>query len=169
MIMSKKLPSQKELLNSFIYNPDTGNLYHLKSMQIADSVLGKTHKRLRVTFNNERYLSHRIIWKMVYGRDPKNQIDHINNCALDNRLCNLREATHQENCCNFSKQTNNATGYKGVHFSKLRNYWYWQIMNNGISYSKSGFLTKEEAFESRCAFGKQLHGDFYNAGGVSLV
>lgn len=49
-------------------------------------------------------------------------VDHINNDNLDNRFCNLRTATHQQNGFNQSKSTsknkNTYSKYKGVFYDK---------------------------------------------------
>jgi hypothetical protein len=51
------------------------------------------------------YGAARLAWLYVHGEWPKNQIDHINRLRDDNRLVNLRDVTHTENCNNIS--TNN--------------------------------------------------------------
>lgn len=50
--------------------------------------------------------------------DKSLDIDHINRNGCDNRRCNLRICTHQENQMNTSKQKNNKSNYKGVYFHK---------------------------------------------------
>lgn len=55
---------------------------------------------------------------------PLFNVDHINGNGLDNRRCNLRFATHQQNCCNLRPKLNKTSTYRGV---------YW----NGISWSAS--------------------------------
>lgn len=51
-------------------------------------------------------LAHRVVWYLHHGYWPEN-IDHINGIRTDNRICNLREVTHEENCQNRQ----HATGY----------------------------------------------------------
>jgi len=43
-------------------------------------------------------------------------IDHINHNTLDNRHCNLRHCTQQQNRWNSRKSINNTSGYKGVQW-----------------------------------------------------
>ena len=44
---------------------------------------------------------HRAIWEHVHGECPP-ILDHINRDKTDNRICNLRVATNQQNCLNTS-------------------------------------------------------------------
>lgn len=43
-------------------------------------------------------------------------IDHINHNKLDNRKCNLRLATRQQNCWNASGYKNSKSKFKGVYY-----------------------------------------------------
>lgn len=44
------------------------------------------------------------------------EIDHISLDTLDNRRCNLRVCSHQQNQCNQPLQRNNTSGVSGVSF-----------------------------------------------------
>ena len=49
-------------------------------------------------------LVHRFVWECFNGLIPCDKvIDHINDNAEDNRLCNLKLVTHQENCKKVQK------------------------------------------------------------------
>lgn len=68
-------------------------------------------------------LLHRYIYKELLKKNIDNKIiDHINSNKLDNRLCNLRIVTHQENALNCSKQKNTTSKYIGVSFKKKHSY-----------------------------------------------
>lgn len=72
------------------------------------------------------------------------QVDHINRDKLDNRRCNLREATQRLNNFNRSIQSNNTSGFKGV--SRTRNgRWWAYIRVRGKTVNLGTFDTPEEA------------------------
>ncbi len=53
-----------------------------------------------IIINKRRYLSHRLIFKLIHKKEPGTYIDHINQNKLDNRIENLREVTCAENAAN---------------------------------------------------------------------
>lgn len=61
------------------------------------------------------YKAHRVALCIVNGSWPPDEVDHINKDRTDNRLCNLREATHAENMRNRTGG-HGKFGLKGVRF-----------------------------------------------------
>ena len=59
---------------------------------------------------NKSIFMHRIINKTPDGLFT----DHINREGLDNRKCNLRTVTRNQNIFNSKPRKNNTSGYKGV-------------------------------------------------------
>ena len=92
--------------------------------------------------------------------------DHINGDGLDNRLCNLREATHAQNVRNSPKQSTNKVGYKGVsldHRGKKRRHkpmYRAQIKADGKYKNIGRFHTAIEAARAYDKAAKELHGEF---------
>lgn len=82
---------------------------------------------------DERYLVHRIIWKLHSGVDPVGIIDHIDNDKTNNRIENLRDVDYAANGQNRT-HTRNTSGEVGVNFTKSGK---WKatitIKNNTIS------------------------------------
>lgn len=72
---------------------------------------------------SKHHLAHRVIWAIVYGEWPKDQIDHINGDRADNRLKNLRQVSVVENGRNQKLRKSNNSGVMGVHWYGARNSW----------------------------------------------
>lgn len=71
-------------------------------------------KCVRVRWGKSQFLVHRIIWEMINGPIPDGmEIDHIDLDPWNNRIENLRLATHMENMANQGIR-NSKTGLKGV-------------------------------------------------------
>ena len=62
---------------------------------------------------------------------PDPEVDHINGKGCDNRRENLRAATRSQNNANQRKNSNNTSGFKGVHWRQDRSKWRARIEVNG--------------------------------------
>ena len=102
-----------------------------------------------VNIDKKRYLSHRIIWALVHGNWPKNQIDHIDGNPSNNRLENLREATNQENNRNKSLQKNNTSDVTGVSWNKKVQKWVARIATDRKDHHIGVFDNKDDAIAAR--------------------
>jgi hypothetical protein len=89
--------------------------------------------------------------------------DHINRNKLDNRFSNLRRATPVENLRNKGVQKDNASGLKGVHYSKRFDRYDACIKVDGKSKYLGRRRTAQEAHELWCEAARKLHGEFYCA------
>lgn len=92
--------------------------------------------------------------------NPSEEIDHINRNKLDNRKCNLRLVTHQQNMFNRSKQKNNKSGFKGVIFDKYRGKWMARCGLNGKTYHLGRFEWKKDALEAYNKFVIEHMGEY---------
>lgn len=107
------------------------------------------------------YLVHRIIWLIVRGKWPDNQLDHEDGDGLNNRLRNLREADDDVNSKNMPLRCDNRTGCPGVH--RRRTNWFaricvhGKIINIGTFNSVSSAVRARKAAERRYGFHKN-HG-----------
>jgi len=100
---------------------------------------------------------HRVILKAPQGK----LIDHINHNGLDNRKCNLRICTIQQNVWNMRKQRGNcASQYKGVTLRKDIGKWQARIICNGKSFSIGYFGDEKAAAAAYDKKAKELFREF---------
>jgi len=139
--MSTKILSQDILKECFIYDPETGALtwsvrprehfntdrgWKMFNTRFAGKTAGSVNKvagYLQVRISYKPYQVHRVIWCLVTGAWPKNEIDHEDHKKANNRWGNLREATHQENGKNQPISSRNKSGVTGVSWHKQQQKW----------------------------------------------
>jgi hypothetical protein len=86
-------------------------------------------------------------------------VDHINHNTLDNRKCNLRICTHQENLFNTKVSNNKVSSkYKGVY--KNGNKFQAKIKHNNKVFCLGSFYTQEEAAKAYDIKAIELFGGF---------
>jgi len=189
LTISKKSTDKTELADLSLeylkecieYNPETGiaiwkerPLHHFKNTSNMISTNSQTagkeintinsHGYYRFTINYSTYLLHRVIWKLMTGKDTDKFIDHIDGDKLNNKWENLREATPRQNVQNIGKKSHNTTGYKGVQ-KVDNNTWKSTIRdNNGKTVSLGFFPTPEDAHKAYCEAASAYHGEFANYG-----
>ena len=86
--------------------------------------------------------------------------DHINRNALDNRRCNLRPASAQENARNRSRQRNNTSGFIGVAFEKHTSNWIAYIKISQKTKKLGRFKEKDDAIKARLEAEAKYYGEF---------
>lgn len=105
-----------------IFDHKDGVLYRKVSRKgsLSGPVVGKNRLGyVRVQFNKKVYLVHRLVWVLHFGEIPQGMfIDHINGRRDDNRICNLRLVTPEQNQFNRGKYKTSRSIYKGVHPQK---------------------------------------------------
>lgn len=163
--MTKRILTQTDLKKQLSYNPDTGIFIWIEKRAGVkfNSVAGSYSKQgyFRITINHIEYKAHRLAWLYMTGEMPKEFIDHINGDRLDNRFCNLREATNTQNNYNTGMLPTNTSGIKGVRINKKTGRWHAQASVKGKNKHLGMFETAEMAKAAYDSFVKMLHGDFY--------
>lgn len=102
---------------------------------------------------------HRLILNVT---DPNVVVDHINHNGLDNRKCNLRVCTNQQNICNCKVPKNNKSGIKGVYWAKDKNKWTVQVSINNKTKYIGRYSDFNEAVQARIKAEKEYYGEFAN-------
>jgi hypothetical protein len=89
----------------------------------------------RISIDGRKYMAHRLAWFYVHGEWPGGRLDHRKNKCFadksDNRIANLRPASHSGNLANTGPSSNNSSGFKGVSWHKQLQKWAAQIEHNG--------------------------------------
>jgi hypothetical protein len=93
---------------------------------------------------------------------PKIHIDHISHNPLDNRKCNLRICTPQQNSYNQKKQSGCSSQYKGVYFDKNKQKWCAQISCNLKHIHLGSFTSEADAALAYNEKAIELFGEFAN-------
>lgn len=97
------------------------------------------------------YRAHRVIWVIVTGSWPKDQIDHEDHDRANNRWGNLREVSNIENLRNKSLHRNNASGVVGVYWDRARRKWRAGIRVGGRGFCLGSFDKISDAAAARTA------------------
>lgn len=98
--------------------------------------------------------------RAILGLQPgdKREVDHINGNGLDNRRCNIRDVSHQENQCNRH-------GAKGYTWYAPYRKWRVRLKTKGVETHIGYFDDTGEAHAAYLAAKAELH----KIGGVPCV
>jgi len=121
------------------------------------------HGYLTVCIQQKQYLVHRVIYSMFYG-DFDGLIDHIDGNRLNNRIENLRLATHSQNSFNSKLYKNNKTGIKGVSYVAKDDKFIARCQTKGQSKYLGSFDSLEQADAVLRAYRLSSHKEFANHG-----
>ena len=111
-----------------------------------------------ILLKGKQYLAHRLAWRFYYGMDPTAQIDHINRVRDDNRISNLRIATHTQNQWNRAPKKDGKT--KGVRFCKRSKKWLVEMYFDGRKRQIGKFDDEAAAIVFAVEWIREAHGEF---------
>lgn len=102
-----------------------------------------------------------LMHREITGAKKGQLVDHINRNKLDNRKCNLRICSHEENSRNISKRKVRTTSkYKGVYFCKQKGLYMARINNSGQGVYLGYYEKEEDAAYYYNEHAKVVYGEF---------
>jgi hypothetical protein len=151
-----------DILGKVGYSPSTGKFVWLRGKRRGQE-MGFVNEAgyAMLRYGGKQTPAHHLAWRIMTGRWPTTEIDHINRVKHDNRFENLREATRHENSRNKARHSNNTSGYKGVHWHKGTRSWVARIMVDGQAIHLGCFADPKEAHAAYAEAAKHLHGVFH--------
>jgi len=127
------------------------------------SAAGKPYRKVKV--KGRIYRVHRIVWLLMTGEWPTQEIDHEDGNGLNNCWRNLRQVTSQVNNQNNRLYSSNRSGHPGVRWRKDVGKWVAVIDVSGRRIALGHFTEKDEAIAARKA-AEVTHGFHSNHGSV---
>jgi len=157
--------SQSRLMELLNYNPKKGNWVwnNGRGGQAAASPAGTLANGYRQIFIEYwAWRSARLAWLYQTGSFPSDgyYVDHINGNRSDDRWCNLRLATPQQNARNRRPWPGNTSGKVGVHPIKSSGLWGAEIGLNNRNIKLGAFECKADAIAARCEAERHYFGEF---------
>ena len=105
--------------NLLQYDSETGIFKYRVNHDLCDAgdIAGYVSRsgRKMIWIDGRTYSASRLAFVYKTGRWPTPSVDHINRNKSDDRWCNLREATMQEQALNQGLRKTNTSGYKNVY------------------------------------------------------
>jgi len=152
-----------KILSDYLgYDPKIGRLIWIKAPSNVIKIFSEagaidTDGYRQIKFDGKVYPASHVAWFLSYGVWPIG-IDHKNRNRDDNRLDNLRECTHQENCLNRDRKLP-SSGFRGV--TKHNSGWKARVTFQGVTEDLGTFTTPELASEAYQKRAKELHKEYF--------
>ena len=146
-------PIPKEIKDYFMVDTIQGELIAIKTYKgcrfdVGDSVGVLNSGYKIISFKGSPYRLHRVMYYIRHNEQPE-IVDHINGDRLDNRMCNLRSATTNQNTHNSKLQDNNRYGCKGIAYRLNRKTYRAGIEVNGKKIYLGAHKKLEDAIQAR--------------------
>lgn len=165
MATKKVTPTLERVKELLDYDPETGVFRWKKitshRVKVGD-VVGYRIKsgHILVGIDGRRYCVHQIAWFVTYGEWPAHEVDHKDGDPGNNRITNLRAATHAQNLKNQRKPKNNTSGYKGVRRSTNGKRWWARLKVDYKEIYIGAYDTAEEAARAYDEAAVKHYGEF---------
>ena len=156
---------QDELKALLHYDPPTGMFrwrYARRNKSLPWDVAGSVLKQgyVQITVNGERHVAHRLAWIYMTGKEPPEQIDHIDLDKSNNSWCNLRAADNTTNHWNEAIRSTNKSGHKGVWWHRQSGKWEAAVRVNGKQHTVGRYERIEDAVKAVKQYREQHHGEY---------
>lgn len=103
--------------------------------------------------DDQLYLKHRVIWKLVTGDEPPVIVDHKDRDPSNNKWKNFRSASKSQNNMNSDR-------LRGVRFDANRGKWHARIQKDGRQIFLGRFDTESAARLARQSAELKFYGEF---------
>ena len=151
---------ESAFLRALSYNPETGwftwnisrpGRWGIKpGTRAGSSSLSKCGKRYRRLFyKGQHILEHQLVFLLMEGEVPTDEIDHDNGDGEDNRWLNLNRSSREKNALNLRKRSDNTSKVTGVSWSEERKRWVAFIHVNKKMVNLGRFINFEDAVKVR--------------------
>ena len=101
------------------YDPDSGEVTRTDRKGGGGSTDAYGYRILK--YKGHQLKLHRVIWRLMTGKDPVGVVDHKNGIRDDNRWTNLQDISQAENVKRTKRKPNKETGVVGVYLDKSTN------------------------------------------------
>jgi hypothetical protein len=150
-----KIMTREEIQECLDYDPGTGRISWRNKTSVrtkigaeAGSIDGDGYRLISLRYKKRS--AHRLAFELMGVDIPDGmQVDHINRKRDDNRWCNLRLVTGQQNNMNTKMQKNNKSGVTGVFWNNKKLRWVANISFKGKQRYLGSFKNLEEAVYAR--------------------
>ena len=152
------------------YDPDTGEFRWIKKPHMMNvggkcnpgDLVGSIHRSgyRTATIKGKHVQLHRLAWIFVYGEISSEMIDHINGIRDDNRIENLRLASHAQNMHNSHSREKIGSSVKNVNWDKESGKWRVRVRYNGKRHHGGRFESLADAEAAAKKLILELHGEF---------
>jgi HNH endonuclease len=181
MVKSIPMPETAYLRQCFAYDPYTGVLtwrvrprnhfetdrgWRGTNSRQAGNAAGSivrtvSETYIRVEIDGRSLAAHRVIYKLVWGKEPPADIDHHDGDGTNNRWKNLRPASKTQNACNA--ESTDGKYPRGVIRSARGRVFYARVTIDGVRRTIGSYPTPEEAHAAYIAATLEHHREFAHA------
>lgn len=143
--------TRERALELLSYDPLTGSVIRRINSRRGPAKAGdlvgwmNTTGYLQVSLDSKEYCLHRVIYLMVVGTFPPEELDHKDRVRTNNAWTNLVLANRSQNCMNKPPRKKSSSKYKGVSWDRKSKSWRVQLNINGKRTCLGWFNNEDEA------------------------